>query len=394
MMTHMRLPGLMFAAVIAALCTLGLASGTAEAELAPAQAQLIGYPDEYGLLFQDMASNEGIWTRDLAVQVMWVMIVICLFVLALLIWVAVRYNERANPTASRTTHSTILEVLWTGIPAIIVLVIGILGVRQIIELERIPALTTFSMSEGEWDTTDAAMEINIWGDPSWHWKYELVHFGDEDLMASNPELFEEMEDGTYNGMLATVDGVKPFAFASNMLLHSSETHKGVVPVEQDVAWTHQGRSLDFYQFDVDNRLVVPSGIRIKVNITGPTENALQHAWAVPALGIKRDFWPGRVNSAHFLVPEGNEGLFFGQCSEFCGPNHAYMPIAVHVVTLEEYRAYFASEMAAALETVQSGGSFNPTYYPVLMPEDEPFQPYELPADQMAEIETNTALAQR
>ena len=132
-------------------------------------------------------------------------------------------------------------------------------------------------------------------------------------------------------------------------------------------WEQLGRDLDFYQFDVDNRLVIPSGVRVQVNVQGPLDADKQHAWAVPAFAVKRDFWPGRVNSAHFFVPEGNEGLYFGQCSEFCGANHAYMPIAVSVVTLDEYRTYFASQMDAALAAVEAGGLFVPEYLPVNLP---------------------------
>ena len=365
-----------------ALLSLGLGA-PAVAELAPAEALTVGFPASNGLLFSEMVSEEAVWIADVALGVMWIMIAICLFVLALLIWVAVRYHERVNKTASRTTHSTILEVLWTGIPAIIVIVIGFFGVRQLLFLERIPALGQIE-ADGTYDKSLAALDINIYGLPQWNWEYEIVHFGDAQTMAAHPELFEADEDEPLDGTLKLAAGASAFRFLSNMLEHPEMQKRSLVSdVDADALlalWDQQGRELDFYQFDVDNRLVIPSGVRIRVNIQGPIDG-LQHAWALPAFGVKRDFWPGHVNSAHFFLPEGSEGLYFGQCSEFCGPFHAYMPIAVHVVTMEEYRAYFATQMTAALAAAEAGSVIAPDYYPVQLP-----WPYKEGAD--------TALAQQ
>ena len=356
-----------------------LIGGTAAAQLAPVDAQKLGFADPRGLLFGEAATREAEQTFSLALGVGFVMVIISLFVLALLLWVAFRYNRRANPEASNTTHSTVLEVLWTGIPTIIVVVIGFLGVRQIIEFERIPALGMIE-TDGSFNEEDTILDINVYGMPSWNWEYELTYFGDADFAAENPD-FYDAEVGS--GFLATDgSGGSLFRFASNMLEHPDFEKRSPVnasDVESVLAtWEEVGRNTAFYQFDVDNRLVIPSGVRVNVNIQGPVDG-IQHAWAVPAFGVKRDFWPGRVNSSHFFVNEGSEGLYFGQCSEFCGPNHAYMPIAVHVVTLDEFRDYFQSQMAAALAAAETGGLFLPEYLPVNLP---------------APFANDTALAQR
>lgn len=338
-----------------------LIGGSAAAELEAVTAEKLGFANKFGLYFVEPASREMeslIWVAN-GVNIM--MVLICVFVLALLIWVAIRYNERVNKEASRTTHSVALEILWTGIPTLIVVVIGVLGVRQILEFERMPALGMVG-ADGTYNDKEAALVVEINGMPSWNWEYEVKYFGDQAFMDANPSFYED-EPGYLSA--------EAFKFASNMLEHPDLEKRGPVApadVERTLAtWQQQGRNIDFYQFDVDNRLVIPSGVRILVEVTGPITADKQHAWAVPAFAVKRDFWPGRVNPAHFFVPEGNEGLYFGQCSEFCGAFHAYMPIAVHVVTMDEYRTYMQSQMAAAVAAKENGGVFIPEYLPVELP---------------------------
>ena len=340
----------------------GLLGGPAFAELTPVDAYRLGFASPQGLLFGETASEEMVALVGVAMPIMYVMIAICAFVLLLLFWVAIRFNKRANPVPSTTTHSTLLEVLWTGIPAIIVIAIGFVGVRQVLAFERQPALGMIE-ANGYMNSDDTILDINVYGMPSWNWEYELVYFGDAAFAAEHPEFY-----ATDLGAGVLADG---FRFTSNMLEHPDREKRSRVPARDRPAllavWDQLGRHEDFYQFDVDNRLVIPSGVRVNVNVQGPLDTDKQHAWAVPAFGVKRDFWPGRVNSAHFLVPEGGEGLYFGQCSEFCGSYHAYMPIAVHVVTLDEFRTYFASEMAAAVAALENGGLFAPEYLPVNLP---------------------------
>ena len=319
------------------------------------------------MLFGTEATREMAGLVDVALLVGVIMAITCIFVLALLLWVVFRYNARVNKVASTTTHSTILEVLWTGIPTVLVIFIGFIGVRQIIELERTPNLGLIA-ADGTMNDEEVILDINVYGMPSWSWEYEITYFGDEGFAADNPDFYAP-DRGT--GVLNA-----GYRFISNMLEHPDWEKRSPVP-EADVdavlaQWAALGRDEAFYQFDVDNRLVIPSGVRIQVNVQGPLDTDKQHAWAVPAFGVKRDFWPGRTNSAHFFVEEGNEGLYFGQCSEFCGANHAFMPIAVHVVTLDEFRSYFKSQMAAALSAAETGGLFVPEYLPLILP--APFAP--------------------
>ena len=357
------------------MLTVVLSGASAFGQLQPVVANEIGFAQPTGILFGEAASREADQTFTLALQIGAVMVLISLFVLTLLLWVALRYNERANPTPSRTTHSTLFEVLWTGIPAIIVIVIGFVGVRQIIDFERRPALGVIA-TDGTFDERDTILDINVYGMPSWHWEYEFTHYGDAAFAAANPGFYDaDQAEGTL---------LEGYRFASNMLEHPArENREPVAEADREevlAIWAQQGRDERFYQFDVNNRLIIPSGVRVQVNIQGPV-NGIQHAWAVPAFGVKSDFWPGRVNSAHFFVEQGKEGLYFGQCSEFCGQNHAFMPIAVHVVTLDAFRTYFQSQMAAALAAADSGGLFVPEYLPVYLP--APF-----------DVREPTALAQR
>ena len=345
----------------------GLFGNAAFAQLAPVEAKRLGFAQSTGMLFGEKASEEMISLTNVAELVGVIMVVICVFVLALLIWVAVRYNARANPTPSKTTHSTILEVLWTGVPTVIVIFVGFLGVRQVIEFERELPRGMID-ADGVANADEVILEINVNGMTAWNWEYDFVHYGDEAFAAQNPDFYDaDLGEGT----LVTDAGTPVYKFASNMLEHPDYEKRSLVSDDDRDAllatWSEMGRHTDFYQFDVDNRLVIPSGVRIQVNVQGAIDADKQHAWAVPAFGVKRDFWPGRVNSAHFLVREGNEGLYFGQCSEFCGAYHAFMPIAVHVVTLDEFRDYFGAQMDVALAALETGGVFEPEYLPVILP---------------------------
>ena len=190
--------------------------------------------------------------------------VITLFVLALLVMVVVKFNAKANPVPSRTTHNTLIEVAWTLVPVLIL--VGI-------------AVPSFRLLFLELDIPKADITIKATG-KQWYWSYAYPDNG-------------------------------KFEFDSLM------------------AQDKQPRLLG-----VDNEMVVPVNKIIRVQTVGAD---VIHSFAVPAFGIKIDAVPGRLNETWFKATK--TGMFYGQCSELCGKDHAFMPIAVKVVTDQEFAAW-------------------------------------------------------
>jgi cytochrome c oxidase subunit 2 len=190
--------------------------------------------------------------------------VITLFVLALLIIVVVKFNAKANPVPSRTTHNTLIEVAWTLIPVLILVTI---------------AVPSFRLLFLELDIPKADLTIKATG-KQWYWSYAYPDNG-------------------------------KFEFDSLMAAEKPPRLLGV-----------------------DNEMVVPVNKVIRVQTTGAD---VIHSFAVPAFGIKIDAIPGRLNETWFQATK--TGMFYGQCSELCGKDHAFMPIAVRVVSDQEFAAW-------------------------------------------------------
>jgi cytochrome c oxidase subunit 2 len=236
-----------------------VAGGAAFAEL--------GQPAPWEYKLQEAASpvmENIVWFHN------WLLIiitVITLFVLGLLIAVAVKFNARANPVPSRTTHNTLIEVAWTLIPVLILVAIAVPSFRLLFQ---------------ELDVPKADLTIKATG-KQWYWSYAYPDNG-------------------------------KFEFDSLM------------------AQDKQPRLLG-----VDNEMVVPVNKVIRVQTTGAD---VIHSFAVPAFGIKIDAIPGRLNETWFKATK--TGMFYGQCSELCGKDHAFMPIAVRVVNDQEFAAWVES----------------------------------------------------
>jgi cytochrome c oxidase subunit II len=198
---------------------------------------------------------------------------ISLFVLALLLWIMVRYNKRANPTPAKFSHNTAIEIIWTVVPIFILVFIGAYSVPLLYAGDVVPK---------------ADMTVKVSGLPSWAWTYKYPDHGD-------------------------------FEFTATILSDEEAKAKG------------EPRLLA-----VDNQMVVPVNKVIRMQVTSEP-NGIIHAWAVPAFGVKTDAVPGRLNETWFKAER--TGVYYGQCSELCGVKHAYMPIAVRVVTDEEFAAW-------------------------------------------------------
>jgi cytochrome c oxidase subunit 2 len=190
--------------------------------------------------------------------------VITLFVLALLVIVVVKFNAKANPVPSRTTHNTLIEVAWTLIPVLILVAL---------------VVPSFRLLFLELDVPKADLTVKVTG-KQWYWSY---------------------------------------AYPDN----------GKFEFDSLLAQDKQPRLLG-----VDNEMVVPINKIVRIQTTGAD---VIHSFAVPAFGIKIDSVPGRLNETWFKATK--LGMFYGQCSELCGKDHAFMPIAVRVVNDQEFAAW-------------------------------------------------------
>src|SRR6201989_2270429 len=236
-----------------------VAGGTAFAEL--------GQPAPWEFRLQEAASPvmENItWFHNFLFVII---TIITLFVLGLLIAVVVKFNARANPVPSRTTHNTLIEVAWTLIPVLIL--VGI-------------AVPSFRLLFLQLDLPKADLTIKATG-KQWYWSYAYPDNG---------------------------------KFEFDPLLACDETRQKCEPPRL---------------LSVDNEVVVPVNKVVRVQTIGAD---VIHSFAVPAFGIKIDAIPGRLNETWFKATK--TGVYYGQCSELCGKDHAFMPIAVRVVTDEEY----------------------------------------------------------
>lgn len=245
--------------------------------LANAADAVAGRPVDKGIGFQRPVTEVA---RDLQWLDNFLLIIITAitaFVTILLLIVIVRFNRKANPKPATFTHNAVLEVVWTAVPVLILVVIAI------------PSLRLLFL---QLDVPEPDLTIKATGS-QWYWSYE---YPGEDIEFSSFMLGrEELEDFGY--------------------------------------------SQDEYRLATDTAVVVPTGQDIVVQVTA---SDVIHAWAIPAFGVKQDGVPGRLAELWFNVNPGMEGIYFGQCSELCGLNHAFMPITVMAVTPDEYEAWLAS----------------------------------------------------
>src|SRR5690349_21576624 len=249
---------------------LGLAvAGVTLAASGPASAEL-GQPAPWEYKLQESATEVMDKITSFHNLLLIIITVITLFVLALLVAVMVKFNARANPVPSRTTHNTLLEVAWTLIPVLILVTI---------------AVPSFRLLFLELDLPKTDITIKATG-KQWYWSYAYPDNG---------------------------------KFEFDSLLACDETRQKC----------EAPRLLS-----VDNEMVVPVNKKIRVLTTGAD---VIHSFAVPAFGIKIDAIPGRLNETWFMATK--TGMFYGQCSELCGKDHAYMPIAVRVVSDQDFASW-------------------------------------------------------
>lgn len=255
----------------------------------------IGMPVEGGFDVQEQFSPTGRYARKFHTALVWVMAVISVVVLALLLYVMIRFRAKANPVPSRTTHNVGLEVAWTVIPALVLAGIAFPSISLLSQQYRSPPKN--------------AVTIKATG-YQWYWGYSYPDNGD-------------------------------FEVISNMLPEGEAPKRG----EPE----HMG---------VDNRMVVPAGVPIRLQATGAD---VIHSFAVPSLWFKIDAVPGRLNER--LLTIDRPGVYYGQCSELCGARHAFMPIVVEALPMAQWRAWVRAQ----------GGTFADEAAPAAAPSAAPSQ---------------------
>lgn len=255
-----------------------IASFTALPALAQDKLEIVGAPEGGAMGFQPAATELASDLQWLDGMVLIIITGITLLVTALLIYAIFRFNRRVNRTPATFTHNAPIEVAWTIIPIVILVLIGAFSLPVLFKQQEIP--------EGD-------INIKVTG-YQWFWGYEYTDhdFGFESFMIGegkvlNDEVIAELEAAGYSS--------KEFKLAT------------------------------------DTAVVVPVGKTIVMRLTGAD---VIHSWTIPAFGVKQDAVPGRLAQLWFKAER--EGVYFGQCSELCGKDHAYMPITVKVVSQEAY----------------------------------------------------------
>jgi len=236
--------------------------------------------ENWALTFQDPATPimEGI--INFHNHIMIFLTVIVVFVAWLMARAIILFEENVNPTPVKFTHSTPLEVVWTIVPAIVLLFI---------------AIPSFALLYSMDELIDPTITLKAVGH-QWYWSYEFSDY-------------------------ATLEGGESLNYDSYMI------------PEDDLT----GGNLRL--LEVDNRVVLPVQTHIRVLITSAD---VLHSWAVPSFGVKVDACPGRLNQTSVFIKR--EGTYFGQCSEICGVNHGFMPIVVEAVSLNNYVTWIANKL--------------------------------------------------
>lgn len=314
---------------------------------------------------------------------------IAALVLALLLWVMIRYNRRANPEPRKFSHNTLIEVIWTGVPVLILVYIALFSFDLLFKEDVIPDGKQVVVA-GDGATTDFVFEndfpprrkavrpdhIQVFlatagGEERLDYRsdYTLDGLGDEKVtvsLKSAPAAGERVviRGGRSlvgaPGFLGLGDDEREIALAPTMTLKVIGFQWGwtyAYPDFGDFEFTANmlpadQTSPDLYRLETDNHVVVPVGETIRVTTTA---RDVIHSWALPNYAIKIDAVPGRINETWFRAEK--EGLYYGQCSEICGIKHAFMPITVEVVSRPAFEAWVDEQRALmGLEPMFSGAN--------------------------------------
>lgn len=238
-----------------------------------------GRPQPWQMDLQAAATPVAENIHSFHTMLLWIITAISLFVLALLVIIVFKFRETANPVPSKTTHNTMIEVVWTIVPVLILVIISIPSFRLLKEQIVIPK---------------SDLTIKLTG-KQWYWTFEYAKDSGgitfDTLMLSDEEIAKAVKNG--------------------------------------------GKKEDYPRLlAVDNEAVVPVNKVVRVQVTAAD---VIHAFAVQSFGVKIDAVPGRLNETWFKATK--EGVYYGQCQELCGKDHAFMPLVFRVVSQEKYEAW-------------------------------------------------------
>lgn len=237
-------------------------------------------PEAWQLGIQDPATPIAEGMIFFHNYLMFFLVVVGVFVMWMLAQVIFNFNENANPVPKRFTHSSLLEIVWTIIPAVVLLLIAIPSFALLYSLDEV---------------IDPAVTLKVIGH-QWYWSYEYSDY-------------------------ATLEGGETLNFDSYM-----------IPTSDLVTGS-------FRLLEVDNRVVLPINTHIRVLVTAAD---VLHSWAIPSFGIKIDATPGRLSQVSLFIKR--QGVYYGQCSEICGVNHGFMPIVVRGVTTDRFTSWISAKL--------------------------------------------------
>ena len=225
----------------------------------------------------------------LHMKIFWWCVAIAIVVFGVMIYSIATFRKSKGAVADVTlTHSQKVEVIWTIVPILILVVMAIPAAKTLIQIE---------------DTRNTELSIKVTA-YQWKWHYDYLD-----------------------------KGVSYFSQLAQTSNEARQLGSGIDP-----------KTVDHYLLDVDHPLVVPEATKVRLLLTA---NDVIHAWWVPDFGMKKDAIPGFVNEMWFKVEAGKAGFYRGQCAELCGRDHGFMPIVVEVKTKADFAAWLEEQKAAA-----------------------------------------------
>lgn len=240
---------------------------------------------EYGLNMPVGVTETSQQVYDLHMLILWICVAIGVVVFGAMIYSMIYHRKSKGAVAAQFHESMTAEVIWTVIPFVILIVMAIPATKVLVDMH---------------DVTDSDMTVKVTG-YQWKWRYEYIE--------------DEID------FFSTLDAKSNAA--------------RLVGSDIDPA------SVDHYLLDVDKRMVIPAGKKVKILLTAAD---VIHAWWVPDFGWKKDAIPGFINEAWVKVDK--PGVYRGQCAELCGRDHGFMPIVVEVKSEADYAAWVAEQKAA------------------------------------------------
>jgi cytochrome c oxidase subunit II len=236
----------------------------------------------------------------LHMEVFWICVGIAVVVFGVMIYALIKFRHSQGAIADTTMlHSTKVEIIWTIIPVVILVVMAIPAARVILMME---------------DTRNSELSIRVTG-YQWKWEYQYMDAG---------------------------EGVDFFSTLARDSNFARQLHSGIDP-----------KTVPNYLLEVDKPMVIPSGTKVRLLLTSQD---VIHAWWVPDFGAKRSAIPGFVNELWFKVDPGKEGIYRGQCAALCGRDHGFMPIVVDVRTPDDFKKWVLEQKAAVKQAAASASA--------------------------------------